>query len=651
MSDDNATLGRAVAKLVGGPENVTWIGSCTTRLRFVVKDDTKVDYDALNNTPGVLQAIKAGGQTQVVIGTHVEQVRDAVFELPGWAGFAGGGTSATAGAGAERQSPLDVVFDFLSGTFQPLIAPITGAAMVQVLALLLNRFAGLADTSPTYLILNATGNAVFYFLPIFVAFTASRKLNANPFVGATIAAALLHPSFVSIGATGVVSSAFGVPLFMYTYASSMFPALLLALAYAWFDKVLKKYMAKSLQQVFVPTLELLILVPLTAIVFGPIGVLVGTGIGNGTQWLADTAPWAFYVILPAVWILLVALGIHWALISIAISDMATLGYSTILGAAAGYQYAMMGIALGMLIMTTREKKDRALRDTAAAASLAVVIGGITEPTIYGLVLRYRRVLVFEVLSAAASGIALAIFKVVAIGFAPAPILGLPLVQPTIGALSAMAIAVILPIVLINIFGYEKKGAVDGKVAATAAPTASVAAPPLHSDGGFRGASVTAVLTRPAELRSPFDGTVIPLSECGDPVFAGGLIGPGLAVEPSNGTVVAPVGGTVVAAPETGHAVGLRTDDGVEILIHVGVDTVKLGGNHFTRHVAQGQRVAVGDALISFDAEAITAAGYPLITPIVITNLAAGQVVDVEASGVVRAGDLLVTVRPTVSAAE
>lgn len=635
MSNEIASLARAVADLVGGPTNVIGVSSCTTRLRFVVKDDAKVDYGKLNTTPGVLQAIKGGGQTQVVIGTHVEQVRDAVYALPGWGAFAAGGAMSAPGDGAKRQSPLDVVFGFLSGTFQPLIAPITGAAMVQVLALLFTKFAGLSDTDPTYLILSATGNAVFYFLPIFVAFTASRKLNVNPYIGATVAAALLHPSFTGIGATGDVSSAFGVPLFMYGYASSMFPALLLALGYAGLDRVLKRYVPQVLQQVFVPTLELLILVPLTALVFGPMGVLVGTGIGNGTKWLSETSPWAFYIILPAVWIFLVALGIHWALISIAISDMATLGSSVILGAGAGYQYAMMGIALGMLIKTAREKKDRALRDTSAAASLAVVIGGITEPTIYGIVLRYRRVLVFEIVSAAASGIALAFFKVSAIGFAPAPIFGLPLVVPTIGALSAMAIAVVLPILLINVLGYEKKGALSA--------SATAVAPPVHGGSGFQGTASTAVLTANATLLSPMSGTALPLAEAGDPVFAGGLIGPGVVIRPSGGVVVAPANGTIVSAPSTAHAVGLRSDDGLEVLIHVGIDTVQLGGKHFSLAVAQGQRVVAGETLLTFDAPAIVAAGYSLVTPVIVTNLAATQKVDVMASGEVTTGDRLLTI--------
>lgn len=640
MSSENAALARSVADLVGGPDNITWVGSCTTRLRFVVKDEAKVNYPQLNETPGVMQALKAGGQTQVVIGTHVEQIRDELYTVPGWSRFANATGGSSDKADAQKRKPVDVVFDFLGGIFQPLIAPMTGAAMVIVVALLLNQFAGLPADSPTYLVLNAAGNAIFYFLPIFVAFTASQKLGVNPFVGAVIAAALLHPSFTGLGTNGDIVQAFGMPLYVYSYASSMFPALLLALAYAGFDRVLRRVIPKALQQVFVPTFEMLILVPATALVFGPIGVIVGNGIGEGTKWLSETAPFIFYVVLAAVWIFLVAMGIHWALISIGIADMANLGYSVIFGAAAGYQYAMMGIAIAMFIRVSRERKNRALRDTAAAASLAVALGGITEPTIYGLVLRYRRVLVIEIVSAAAAGFVAGLFNLAAIGYAPSPLFGLPLVQPLVGALVTIATGVVVPILLINIFGYEKKGSVS---------LDSEAAPPRHGVGGFQGSATHATLTGTATLNAPLSGDLVPLSESGDPVFAGGLIGPGVAIAPRGNTVVAPADGTIVSAPATAHAIGLRTDDGVEVLIHVGIDTVKLAGTHFTLGVVQGQHVRAGETLLTFDAEAITSAGYSLLTPVVVTNLAAGYGVNSRDGGSVSAGEPLLTVGATTPA--
>lgn len=629
MADNDSALAERVGDLVGGPANVNWVGSCTTRLRFVIKDDSKVDYEALNNTPGVLQALKAGGQTQVVIGTHVGDVRDSVYALPGWSRFRDAESRDASGGSTRARKPLDVVFDFLGGTFQPLIPAMTGASMVIVLGILLNQFAGLPSDSPTYLVLNAAGNAVFYFLPILVGFTASQKLGVNPFVGGVIAAALLHPSFTALGVNGDITHAFGLPLYVYTYAGTMFPVLLMTLAYAGLDRLLKRVLPRALQQIFVPTLEILILVPATALVFGPIGILAGNGIGAATVWLNDVAPVLFYVLVAAGWVFLVSMGIHWALISIAIADMASTGSSVIFGAGAGYQYAMMGVAVGILIKTVRDREHKE-RATAAAAATAVALGGITEPTIYGFVLRYRRALLIQVVSAGAAGLVASFFGLAAVGYAPSPILGLPVMQPILGAVITMLTAVVVPVVLINVFGY--KSPVRG-----GASDADGAAPLASSPGG---ATTTARTVTDALVLSPLDGEIVPLAETRDPVFSGGLIGPGVAIRPRSNVVVAPADGIVIAAPATGHAIGIRTDDGTELLIHIGIDTVKLQGTSFTLRVSQGERVSSGQPLVTFDPGAITAAGYSLVTPVLVTNAGDGVGVETTSATSVAAGDPL-----------
>lgn len=631
-TDTDANLARTIGDLVGGPANVASVHNCTTRLRFVVRDESKVRFEQLNETPGVLQAVRAGGQVQVVIGTHVERVRDRLVLLPEWSSLRDAAQTTTA-----KRKPLDAVFDFLGATFQPLIPAITGAALVQVLALLVIQFGWLPADSPTAAILTATGNAIFYFLPVFVAYTASRKLGANPFVGATIAAALLHPSFTGIGAQATLTEAFGLPLFLYSYASSMFPALLLALALAGLDRGLKRILPRALQQVFVPTIELLVLVPLTAMVFGPIGIVLGQGIGEGLAWLSTNAPFIFYIVVPVLWIFLVAMGIHWALISIALVELAA-GTSVILGAAFGYQYAMLGIALGMLIRTARDR-NKGLRDTAAAASVSVAIGGITEPTLYGLVLPYRRVLAIEMIAAGASGLVLAIFSVNAIGFSPAPILALPLLNPIAGAVLALIVGVVVPVVLLQVWGHQRKGADE------TASASEIGAASRSTDAGFRGVIDRSPHTQDVVIGAPIAGEVIPLAQTEDPIFSGALIGPGVSIIPSQGRVVAPVSGLIVAAPPTGHAIGIRSDAGVEILIHVGIDTVRLGGRHFTPHVTQGQRVESGDVLLEFDMDAIRKEGFSLVTPVVVTNLAGDQRVGSMTEGRIVPSSPLFTIHP------
>ena len=632
------TLASQVATLVGGPDNVTRAGNCATRLRFSVRDKDRVDLDALNATPGVMKAVHAGGQLQIVVGTHVADVLAEIVKQPGWDRLGGGSAGDEP---QEKRRPIDVVFDFLGGTFQPLIPAITGAAMVQIIALLLTQFGGLDAESPTALILTASGNAIFYFLPVFVAFTATSKLGANPFIGAMIAAALLHPSFIAIGQTGDVLQAFGMPLFMYTYANSMFPALLVALALAALDRLLKKVMPRALQQVFNPTIEVLLLVPLTALVFGPVGVVVGNGIGAGVAWLSATAPWLFYVLVPAFWIFLVALGIHWAMISIGIADLAATGGSVIFGAAMGYQYAIMGIAVAVLIRSARDKKKE-MRDTAAAATLSVAIGGITEPTIYGIVLRYRKVLWLQMITAAATGAVLGFFSQNMVGFSPSPFLSLPIMDPVIGGALGIATALVVAIVLVWIFGYENTAPADAAPALAADGSAAL--------GGFTGGTDAEVAPGEISIAAPLAGRVVPLSETGDPVFGGGLVGPGVAVVPSGNRIVAPAAGVVVAVPKSHHAIGLRLDSGVELLVHVGIDTVQLAGVHYTPRVQQKQRVAAGDVLLEFDPAAISAAGYSLVTPVVVTNARKGQEVVGVGSGEVSEGSALLEVRAAVAAA-
>lgn len=352
---------------------------------------------------------------------------------------------------------LDAVFGFLAGTFVPLLPAITGAALVQVVALLLVQFGALEASDPTYLVLHATGNAIFYFLPVFVAYTASGLLGANPFIGATIAAVLLHPSFTNLGAPGEVIPAFGLPLFLTTYASTMFPSLLLALALGGLDRLLRRWVPESAQAIANPALELLLLAPLTALVLGPVGAISGQWIGSGVAWLANTAPWAFYLVVPTFWIFLVLFGMHWALVSIALLEIAQNGESAILGASFGMVYAVVGVAIGVLIKASRDR-DKPVRDIAAAAAIAVAIGGISEPTLYGLILRYRKLLIIEMIAAASAGVMLAIGKVTMVAFAIPPVLGLPAQQPTWAATLALLTATLVAVGLVLTWGYENPDA-------------------------------------------------------------------------------------------------------------------------------------------------------------------------------------------------
>lgn len=627
MSDTTAMAGQ-VADLIGGPKNVSSVQTCATRLRFVVKDRSDVRMAQLQQTPGVVQVVESAGQVQVVIGTQVETVRDALLALPGWGGFADSGTSASSGR------PVDRVFDFLSGTFQPLLYPLIGAAMLKVALTLLTQLQWLDPAGPTGLLLAAASNALFYFLPIFVGFTASRKLGANPYLGATITAALLEPNFLALGASGDVTRVLGLPLYLFGYASTMFPALLAALALAATERVLKRVLPQSLHLLLVPAIALTMLVPVTALVFGPIGVLLGNAVASGVTWLGATVPLLFYVVVAATWVFMVSLGLHWAVLPIVIVELTTTGSSGLFAAAGGYQFAMIGAALGVFL---KSRHDAPLRLTSGAALAAAAVGGVTEPTLYGLVLRYKRVLVAEVIGAAAAGLVLGLFTVTGSAIVLAPILGIPSFSPVVGYVIALAVGVGVTTTIILLRGYQSP-----KDAARRAASAESTAPAPRP-------GTAPTVTRPVLVGSPVEGTVVPLSQVPDPIFAANLLGGGVAIAPTADRVVATLAGVVVVAPESGHAVGIRSDDGIELLVHVGIDTVKMGGVGFRLAVAPGDRVHAGQVLLTFDREAIARAGHSLLTPVIVTNGAALGPVQAVTEGDVAEGAPLLSVEPRTAA--
>lgn len=609
-----------VVRLIGGPENVESLTTCMTRLRFVLKDRTKADLEALGALDGVIQAQQSGIQTQVVIGTQVKSVADEIKKIDGWDARAASPASNT-GSGDSRgsQRPIDRLFDFLSGTFQPLMYALIGSAMVK-LVLALAAMAWPYDPTavpPVIAVLTAASNGLFYFLPIFVGITASKKLGANPYLGGAIAAALMEPSFLALGAPGTVVDFLGAPLVIFTYASAIIPAMLTSLGLAVLERGLKRIIPNVLELVLVPVICLVVLVPLSALVIGPLGVIASDALAGGLVWLGETVPFLLYIVVGVGWVFIVMLGLHWALLPLVIVQLATPEGSSLFGAAFAYQAAIVGVALGVLL---RSKKKSTLRGTASAAFVAALVGGVTEPTLYGFVLRDKRALSSLLIGATAASVILGAFQVHALALATSTVLAPPVMVPSLAAFLALGVGMVVSTTAMLLLGRDK--------AATDAPAASAA--PRATTGDTNTGTIT----------SPLTGAIVPLAEVPDPIFAGGALGPGIAIRPSEGRVVAPVDGEIIVVPETGHAVGIRSDAGEEILIHVGIDTVKLNGVGFDVHVSNGDRVKTGDRLIDFDLEAITNAGISTVTPVVISNAKSRADVRLLATDTVLAGEPL-----------
>ena len=605
MKDQELAL--RIGELVGGPGNVSQMTHCATRLRFALKDNSKVQKDALSTTKGVVQVVESGGQTQIVIGPGVGDVYRELVNAKGWTQL-GGDSNASSG---ERQSFIDWLFALLAGTFQPLLMPLVGASMIKMFLNIGSQFNWYDPDAPgaAISVMMAAGNAFFYFLPILIAATASRRLGATPYLGATAAAALLEPSFTALGQAGDVLSFLGAPLYMFNYSSSIFPAIFIAIALSYLEPLLRKITPKDLQLLIVPTVSLAVMVPLAALVFGPFGVLVGQALTDGIMAANNFSPMLMGALLGGAFIFFVMFGLHWALVPVILSNIDAFGGDPIIPITGGYNFAVWGLALAVFL---RAPKGSELRELCSAGALSGLLAGVSEPMLYGVILRYKRVLPPLILSAMLSGAIIGAFNVKSGGFALSSIFTIPLMTPTVGYLIGIAVAFFLMFALVMLFGYESKTDVAKAKESTNLPDAEAVVVESTSPA-------TLESTGPVTLLSPMTGQVILLSDVPDPVFASGKLGSGIAIIPEDGKVVAPCDATVLLAPSSGHAIGLRCENGIDILIHIGIDTVNLGGKGFTTHVQAKQKVHAGDPLVDVDLEVIANAGYSAATPIVVTS--------------------------------
>ncbi len=630
MKDQELAL--RIGKLVGGPGNVSQVTHCATRLRFALKDNSKVQKDALSTTKGVVQVVESGGQTQIVIGPGVGDVYRELVNAKGWTQL-GGDSNTTSG---EKQSFIDWLFALLAGTFQPLLMPLVGASMIKMFLNIGSQFNWYDPDAPgaAISVMMAAGNAFFYFLPILIAATASRRLGATPYLGATAAAALLEPSFTALGQAGDVLSFLGAPLYMFNYSSSIFPAIFIAIALSYLEPLLRKITPKDLQLLIVPTVSLAVMVPLAALVFGPFGVLVGQALTDGIMAANNFSPMLMGALLGGAFIFFVMFGLHWALVPVILSNIDAFGGDPIIPITGGYNFAVWGLALAVFL---RAPKGSELRELCSAGALSGLLAGVSEPMLYGVILRYKRVLPPLILSAMLSGAIIGAFNVKSGGFALSSIFTIPLMTPTVGYLIGIAVAFFLMFALVMLFGYESKTDVAKAKESTNLPDAEAVVVESTSPA-------TLESTGPVTLLSPMTGQVILLSDVPDPVFASGKLGSGIAIIPEDGKVVAPCDATVLLAPSSGHAIGLRCENGIDILIHIGIDTVNLGGKGFMTHVQAKQKVHAGDPLVDVDLEVIANAGYSAATPIVVTSKISA-IEEQTSGGTVNIGDPLLRLIP------
>ena len=650
MAKNYDALAKTIIKDVGGKDNVISVVHCTTRLRFKLKDEKKANDDALKDTDGVVTVVKAGGQYQVVIGNEVADVYEAVLKE---GGFSGGGQVADDDLDDSNMSLMDKAIDLISGIFTPILGPMAAAGMIKGLTAMCASFGWLAKTSGTYEVLYAIGNGFFYFLPLILAITSAKKFKVDRFTAITIGAAMCYPAMVAMNSSKKVlfdlfngtflhsqvhATFLGIPIISMNYTSTVIPIILAV----WFASVVEKWCKEWIPTVvktfLVPFVTLLIVVPLTFLIIGPLATWIGNALAAITSAVYNFSPVLAGILLGSFWQVFVIFGVHWGFVAVMMSNIAALGYDPILGLSLGASFAQIGVVLAILLQT----KDQKLKGIALPAFLSGIFG-VTEPAIYGVTLPRKKPFVLSCIAAGIGGGLIGFFGtkmymmggmgVFVISAAIGPKTGVDM--SVYGLMIAMAVSFVLGFILQMVLGkksvdqaYDEKQAKTVQEVANQADTIAKAAPSLAS---------TSDLNVSTELVSPLAGELLPLSEVKDEVFSSGAMGEGVAVEPSEGVLHAPADGKVVMTFPTGHAIGMKTSDGAEILMHIGMDTVNLQGHGFETLVAKGDEFKAGDELVKFDIDAIHAKGYVVTTPIVVTNSKDYEKITVVSQGKVKVG--------------
>jgi len=603
---DYAKTAAGVLAGVGGEENVQSLVHCATRLRFVLKDEAKANAAAVKATPGVVTVAQAGGQYQVVIGNDVPEVYAEIGKISTF----GGSSSAT--DDAPKGNLFNSFISMISSIFTPVLWALAGTGLLKAFLAAAATFGWIDTATSTYAVLNALSDAFINFLPIALAITAARYFKANEWTSLAIAGALVYPTITEMtGAEGLTF--FGIPFTMVSYVSSVIPIIVIVWLQSHAEKFLYAALPSAIKRFVTPMIVILIAVPLVFVVIGPISDILGRGLGGAIGWVFENAPWAGGAIMGGLWQVFVIFGLHWGLVPLFTLEFQTTGQIALLGPVFAAVLAQAAAVAGVWVRA----RNRKLKSLAAPATLSGFLAGITEPAIYGINLPLKRPFAFGIVGGAIGGAIIAIGGVFSTSFVVPSGLALPalfgngnMIMLVIGLL----VAIITPFLLTVLVGFVE-------------PADEEPASPTAND---------------VVVLSPLDGTAVPLNEVPDAAFADGSLGQGIAIKPRSGAVYAPFDAIVVAAFPTGHAFGLRHVDGAELLIHIGIDTVKLGGDHFTTKVTAGQQVKAGDLLVEFDGDAIERAGYDLTTPVIITNPDLYPAIDAAADGPIAHGEALFT---------
>lgn len=613
-------LARIIIQNVGGKSNVISLQHCITRLRFKLKDESKANTDILKSTDGIVSVLKSGGQYQVVIGNHVPDVYAAVNAIGGFNRGEDGAhdVSEDTDQSQEKMGFGAKLIDWISGIFQPTLGVLSAVGIIKGLLALLVFLKVLDVNSGTYLILYSVADGFFYFLPIILGYTAAAKFGANKFIGMAIGSALVYPTMVNLSSGEVIGSIFtgtafqmnyftkflGIPLIMPGggYATSVIPIIISVYFAAKLEKALKKVIPDVIKLFIVPTITLAIMVPLTFLIIGPIATLLSNLIGlffSTIYGLPYVGGLIAGFLIGALWLVLVIFGLHWGLVPLMIINLSNLGYDYALSPFFPHSFALFAVLLAITIKT----RDKKLKSIAIPAAVSAIFG-ITEPGVYGVALPKKKPFIITCVTSGIGGAIIGLFGVRSYIIGGLGIFGFAnFINPANQDMSSLiwaaigtAVSTILAFIITYITYRDDE---------------------ISSDESKFNSKVKA--STKEVIVSPLSGEVVELSKVEDEAFSSGALGLGIAIMPSEGKLYAPCDGEILSIFPTGHAMGIKSQLGAQILIHIGMDTVKMNGDGFSAKVNNGSKIRKGDLLLEFDIQKIKDAGYSITTPIIVTN--------------------------------
>lgn len=623
---DYNKLAHDIIREVGGAENIVNATRCATRFRLVLKETPKGAKEKIAELPGVITVVENNGQFQVVIGTHVGDVYAAAAEI---LQLDENGQTAE----QPKQSIVNRVIATMSAVFAPFVYILAAAGLLQGALILITMAAPSFANTGTYEVLSFMSWTPFTFLPIFIAITASKHFKCNTYIVILCCCALVNPSWAEMAARiagGDVIHFLGIKLSETTYTSTVLPPLILVWLLSYLERFIEKRLPDATKPLLTPLLCFLIMVPATILVIGPVSAVTANGIAKGYNFLAGTAPALAGAVIGGFWQVVVIFGVHWGITPVVLANFDMYGKDTFQAFQTIAVVAQVAAAFGVFI----KSRNKEFRGVALSAGITGLFG-ITEPTIYGVTLRLKKPFICGCVGGAIGAVVMSFFNSAYYAYAglPGPLTIVNAISKDapmsfIGELIGCAVAVVIAIVLIQVIGFDDPKSKEDKPAEKAEQDENQATEEIEEK------------TEEKVVMSPLTGEVIPLSEVKDEAFSSEAMGKGCAIIPTEGTVCAPFDGTIVGLLDSHHAVGMESENGIEILIHVGMDTVKLNGKHFVSHVEQGQKVKKGQLLLEFDIPAIQKAGYEVVTPVIIANTDEFSDIVTEANGQVHCGERL-----------